>query len=263
MGNQARNVKGRCMKNFLANIRLNRGAWMLGLLGTLAALPAFAAPGKLTGQISVNPPEPIVGKQAVINLGATGDVCWIRINYGDGAPSDNVTVNGSSSAGGNKPNAGGVVPKIYANPGTYTITVKGSPGSSPSCQGEASITVKVKPLVLKLPAMTPTICANGFENQTGSPQDGELRCRKNPQACPTHWEGSVESATGKLECTPKAVTCPEGWVGGMQGGKLVCNSAPLPKVQCSDSTPTNQWGASYYTEGWRIYGCSKNMAPPK
>lgn len=253
------------MNHAVTNIR-NRGGRILlcGLLG-LAGLPvcALAAPGKLNGQISVTPAEPLAGKQTVIKLGATGDVCYIRINYGDGAPSDNVTINGSDTAGGNKPNTGGVVPKNYANPGTYTITVKGSPSSSPGCQGEASLTVTVKPFVLKLPAKTPTECAAGFENQTGSPQDGELRCRKNPQPCPTHWEGSVDSATGKLDCTPKAVTCPEGWVGGMQNGKLVCNSAPLPKVQCSESTPTNQWGASYYTEGWRIYGCSKNLAPPK
>lgn len=231
----------------------------LALALSVSASPVLA--GAITGAISINPPTPTVNQAVVLKVGGQGDYCGVRINMGDGEPSTNVDFNGSN--GYTKPIKGTEYSYTFKKTGTFQIKVIGSPSLSPKCTGEANLTVTVKPIQLKLPVMTPSSCVTGFENLTGDAAAGELRCRKNPVACPTHFEGSIDSATGKLECVPKPAECPAGWVGGMQGGKLVCNSAPLPKVPCAESTPTNQWGASYYTEGWRIYGCSKNLAPPK
>lgn len=225
-----------------------RSSILLCLFSSALSLPVLAG-GKHTGKTYLIPESPNAGQPAKLYVGATGDTeCNIQIDWGDGSPIQNTKTN----------NAG--IEKVFQKGGKFSITVKKNDNA---CTGfPSSVLATVKPQ-LKIPTMTPTSCAAGFENQTVSPQDGELKCRKNPQPCPTHWDGSVDSATGKLECSPKVVACPDGWVGGIQNGKLVCNSAPLPKVSCAESTPTNQWGASYFTDGWRVYGCSKNLAAPK
>jgi hypothetical protein len=246
--------------NLISHCRHGFGATVLALVLPFTAAPVLA--GTITGAITVTPPNPKVNQQVIIHIAGQGGYCGIRINTGDGEPSTNVDFNGSN--GYDKPNTGTAYPYTFKKTGTFQIKVIGSPSLNPGCTGQASTNVTVTQVKLQLPAKTPTICADGFDKAlVSSESDGELRCVKQSVVCPSHYQGNLDSATGKLECVPKPVECPAGWVGGMQSGKLVCNSAPLPKVHCSESTPTNPWGASYYAEGWRIYGCSRNLAPPK
>ena len=68
---------------------------------------------------------------------------------------------------------------------------------------------------------------------------GEYYCKKAEPTCPAGWTGSVDKVTGTLTCT----------------------SLPQPDIACQKSTPTWQWGAKYYKEGWNRMGCIANLKP--
>jgi hypothetical protein len=151
----------------------------------------------------------------------------------------------------------------------------GTADAANECTGSKTVEVTVLPKPVAQPAggmvvaQAPMIqfqqlsCPGGYEKVSADNPKGEIKCRKLPAACPTHFDGSVDSATGKLVCTPKAAQCPEGWQGGMQGGILNCTSTPQPTLACPNKTPQWQWGTAYYKEGWRFMGCSANLEPAK
>jgi hypothetical protein len=245
----------------------------------LSAGAALAAPGKITG-ISAQPSPAKVGEKLVFKVQATGDLCAYRIEIEGHQYKYDGSANSKTQGGAilNNPNTPGELTLFGGlnKAGTFDVLVYGmSGGALPNCQGSAQmkLTVQASGMVAApvgglgvAGSFTPLHCQQGF-TESSLPQSakdaGELTCTKQAAFCPENYIGQMDQATGKLVCEPKPGACPDGWSGGMQNGKLVCNPNPQPTVKCPDKTPSNQWGASYYKDGWRVYGCSKNMAPPK
>jgi hypothetical protein len=109
----------------------------------------------------------------------------------------------------------------------------------------------------------PGTCPEGYDYLTSGvdTSKGEFYCMKKWQACPAGYKQTVNNNTGQMVCTPEAPpSCPAGWTGGLaDGGKLVCNPIPQPKIACPDSPRKSEgYYLQYYkytNPDWNRMGC--------
>lgn len=235
---------------------------------------AFAAGGDVTGVLAA-PAAVQPGDSSTVTITVTGGSfgidCMAGYNVRDAA---NAVVKSANNLKMQSPGKSVTrnVSISLPQPGVYTIeALSGAPNSQTvNCLGNVQTKLTVNaPARAAAPVFNPGLslakaeCDALYDDKPADKAAGELACEKKLAGCPENFTGAVDAANGKLTCTPKPAACPPGWEGGMQGGLLVCNSAPQPQVKCPAKTATWQWGTTYYKTGWRAYGCYKNSEPAK
>jgi hypothetical protein len=250
-------------------------ATAIALLVTCSAGTALAAGGSITG-LTLSSTNIAVGEKTKVTMTVTDGSFGIDCvgSYVVRDSTNTVVETGSKwrfvmdkPQGSSATKEMGTIALTKA--GVYAVETVGAiqGNQSVACVGVAKGTLTVTPaplVVVATPVLTllaPISCDPLYAEQPSDKPAGELFCQKKIPTCPTNFTGYVEGATGKLICTPVPASCPAGWTGGMVGGILTCTSVPQPTVSCPAKTPAWIYGAHYFKDAWREYGCVKNNKP--